>query len=93
MRHFFISMNIKHVISHGFYDLKLFVIVWTRMNCFLFFPMHCVSMFFELVVCFKGGLAYVADLQVELVSKELNHFGGIVSFFQDWAPVTLTGGA
>ena len=23
----------------------------------------CVSMFFELVVCFKGGLAYVADLK------------------------------
>ena len=30
---------------------------------------------------------------VELVSKELNHFGGIVSFFRDWAPGTLTGGA
>ena len=31
--------------------------------------------------------------QVELVSKELNHFGGIASFFRDWAPGTLTGGA
>ena len=29
--------------------------------------------------------------QVELVSKELNHFGGILSVFQDWAPGTLTG--
>ena len=29
---------------------------------------------------------------LELVSKELNHFGGIVSFFRDWAPGTLTGG-
>ena len=26
------------------------------------------------------------------LSKELNHFCGIVSFFQDWAPGTLTGG-
>ena len=24
------------------------------------------------------------QLKVELVSKELNHFGGIASFFQDW---------
>ena len=30
-------------------------------------------------------------IQVELVCKELNHFGGIASFLQDWAPVTLTG--
>ena len=30
--------------------------------------------------------------QVELVSKELNHFGGIALFFRDWAPGTLTGG-
>ena len=30
--------------------------------------------------------------ELELVSKELNHFGGIASFFQDWAPGTLTGG-
>ena len=29
---------------------------------------------------------------VELVSKELNHFGGIALFFRDWAPGTLTGG-
>ena len=29
---------------------------------------------------------------LELVSKELNHFWGIASFFRDWAPVTLTGG-
>ena len=31
-------------------------------------------------------------VSIELVSKELNHFGGITSFFQDWAPRTLTGG-
>ena len=31
------------------------------------------------------------QLKVELVSKELNHFGGIASFFRDWAPGTLTG--
>ena len=31
--------------------------------------------------------------KLELVSKELNHFGGIASFFQDWALGTLTGGA
>ena len=31
--------------------------------------------------------------KLELVSKELNHFGGIASFFRDWAPRTLTGGA
>ena len=24
------------------------------------------------------------------ISKELNHFGGIASFFRDWAPGTLT---
>ena len=30
---------------------------------------------------------------LELVSKELNHFGGIASFFRDWALGTLTGGA
>ena len=39
---------------------------------------------------------YQADIfatEVELVSKELNHFGGIASFFRDWAPGTLTGGA
>ena len=29
---------------------------------------------------------------LELVSKELNHYGGIALFFQDWAPGTLTGG-
>ena len=28
-------------------------------------------------------------LILELVSKELNHFGGIVLFFRDWAPGTL----
>ena len=32
------------------------------------------------------------DLSIELVSKELNHFGGIALFCQDWAPGTLTGG-
>ena len=30
-------------------------------------------------------------LDLELVSKELNHFGGIASFFRDWALGTLTG--
>ena len=30
--------------------------------------------------------------KVELVSKELSNFRGIMSFFQDWAPGTLTGG-
>ena len=30
--------------------------------------------------------------EVELVSKELNHVGGIASFSPDWAPGTLTGG-
>jgi hypothetical protein len=33
---------------------------------------------------------YVSKL--ELVSKELNHFGGIASFFQNWLLGTLTGG-
>ena len=33
------------------------------------------------------------DIKVELVSKELNHFGAIASFFRDWALGTLTGGA
>ena len=30
--------------------------------------------------------------KLESVSTELNHFGGITSFFRDWAPGTLTGG-
>ena len=34
-----------------------------------------------------------SDLQVELVSKELNNFLGIALFFRDYAPGTLTGGA
>ena len=34
----------------------------------------------------------IFEMKVELVSKELNHFGGIASFFRDWAPGTLTGG-
>ena len=28
--------------------------------------------------------------KLKLVSKELNHFGVIAEFFQDWAPGTLT---
>ena len=32
-------------------------------------------------------------LRIELVSKELNQFGGIALFFQDWAPGALTGDA
>ena len=32
-------------------------------------------------------------LRIELVSKELNQFGGIALFFRDWAPGALTGGA
>ena len=32
-------------------------------------------------------------LKLELVSKELDHFEGIASFFLDWAPGTVTGGA
>ena len=35
-------------------------------------------------------LKVVYDQNLELVTKELNHFGGIVLFFQDWAPGTLT---
>ena len=31
-------------------------------------------------------------LEVELVFKELNHFGAIALFFRDWTPGTLTGG-
>ena len=30
-------------------------------------------------------------LRIELVSKELNQFGGITLFFRDWAIGTLTG--
>ena len=33
------------------------------------------------------------QLKVGLVSKELNYFGGIASFFQDWTLGKLTGGA
>ena len=39
------------------------------------------------LLCFK-----FVDIKVELVSKELNHFGGIALFFRDWAPGTLAGG-
>ena len=38
-------------------------------------------------------LKVVYDQNLALVSKELNHFGGIASFFRDWAPGTLTGAA
>ena len=31
--------------------------------------------------------------RIELVSKEINHFGGIPLFFRDWALGILTGGA
>ena len=31
-------------------------------------------------------IVVTSDNEVELVSKELNHFGGIPSFFRDWAP-------
>ena len=45
---------------------------------------------------FLGYFCYfmiiILSLVVELVSKELNHFGGIALFFQDWAPGILTGG-
>ena len=44
--------------------------------------------------CCEGHLGfYKVGPNVELVSKESNHFGGIASFFRDWAPETLTGGA
>ena len=45
---------------------------------------------------FNTTMSYVSQTNIsrlELVSKELNHFGGIASFFRDWAPGTLTGGA
>jgi len=42
---------------------------------------------------FKVTLPIFNAHPLELVSKELNHFGRIVLFFQDWAPGTLTGGA
>ena len=41
----------------------------------------------------KKVLKYSYVYPLELESKDLNHFGGIVLFFQDWAPGTLTGGA
>ena len=48
------------------------------------------SMFFNFL--FAASTLSFLLLKIELVSKELNHFGGIVSFFRDWAPGTLTGG-
>ena len=45
---------------------------------------------------FEGYLVKSTQIFIrylELVYKELNHFGGIGSFFRDWAPGTLTGGA
>ena len=38
----------------------------------------------------KYMLKVVYDQNLELVTKEFNHFGGIASFFRDWAPGTLT---
>ena len=40
-----------------------------------------------------GTIKKYGLLRVELVSKELNHFERIASFFRDWALGTLTGGA
>ena len=42
-----------------------------------------------LVIGFVDG---IHALDLELVSKELNHFGEIASFFRDGAPGILTGG-
>ena len=36
--------------------------------------------------------SYLKQYIVELVSKELNNFGGIAQFFRDWAPGTQTSG-
>ena len=33
------------------------------------------------------------NIPPRVISKELNHFEGIASFIQDWAPGTMTGGA
>ena len=41
---------------------------------------------------FRSKLKMNEAFFLELVSRELNHFGGIASFFQDWALGTLTGG-
>ena len=36
---------------------------------------------------------FLSAAEVELVSKELNHFGGIALFFRNWATGILTCGA
>ena len=41
----------------------------------------------------KYFLYPAVQANLELVSKELNHFVGIALFFRDWASGTLTGGA
>ena len=38
-----------------------------------------------------SGLSIALTIEGIILSKELNHFGGIASFFQDWAPWTLAG--
>ena len=38
------------------------------------------------------GPQHLKLVKLELVSKALNYFWGIVLFFRDWVPGTLTGG-
>ena len=54
------------------------------------FSVHSQSAPRKLAVYFQP--ASILLLKLELVSKKLNHFRGIMSFFRDWAPGTLTGG-
>ena len=73
-----------------FFNVKWSLFIWSKWqidyrkwflntNKFLIAKFDCISKF--------------QRIKLELVSKDLNHFGAIVSFFQDWAPETLTGGA
>ena len=42
------------------------------------------------LICIYLWLEQLLTYGIELVSKELNHFGGIALFFQDWASGTMT---
>ena len=49
----------------------------------------------ELIFSLSGieiGPQHLKLVKLELVSKALNYFWGIVLFFRDWVPGTLTGG-
>ena len=73
--------------------MNYLAMTWTliNINFTLMFTLQCELTDDQTIKSESSILMTIAN-KVELVSKELNHFGGIASFFRDWAPKILTGG-